>query len=211
MSPGVLHNARYLLFFERTLGSFWRHLGWGATLDPAALGFAIPTARGEDRDVLAALLGTADDAAAQQRDQLSDADLGSMESEFQVVAVLSDRKKDLEAELKEISSQLDAAKERMRAVMDAHGTTQFRSGAGLGSCFVQERFDTTLEDPAAFVAWISERHPELLTVNSQTRNRLIREEYRDKGVAPDSEEFPPGIKVTPRPQLAVRGARPQRS
>lgn len=29
----ILHNARYLLLFERTIGSFWRHLGWGGVLD----------------------------------------------------------------------------------------------------------------------------------------------------------------------------------
>ncbi|MGA9521311.1 MAG: thioesterase family protein [Myxococcaceae bacterium] len=29
----ILHNARYLLYFERTVGSFWRHLGWGGLLD----------------------------------------------------------------------------------------------------------------------------------------------------------------------------------
>ncbi len=29
----VLHNARYLLMFERTIGSFWHHLGWGGLLD----------------------------------------------------------------------------------------------------------------------------------------------------------------------------------
>ena len=26
---GILHNARYLLLFERTLGSFWQELGFG--------------------------------------------------------------------------------------------------------------------------------------------------------------------------------------
>ena len=30
----ILHNARYLLLFERTVGSFWRHMGWGPVLDP---------------------------------------------------------------------------------------------------------------------------------------------------------------------------------
>ncbi|MDP2312353.1 MAG: thioesterase family protein [Pseudomonadota bacterium] len=30
----ILHNARYLLLFERTIGSFWRHMGWGAVIDP---------------------------------------------------------------------------------------------------------------------------------------------------------------------------------
>lgn len=24
----ILHNSRYVLLFERTVGSFWRHLGW---------------------------------------------------------------------------------------------------------------------------------------------------------------------------------------
>ena len=28
----ILHNARYLLLFERTIGSFWRHMGWGGTM-----------------------------------------------------------------------------------------------------------------------------------------------------------------------------------
>lgn len=30
----ILHNARYLLLFERTIGSFWRQLGWGGLLTP---------------------------------------------------------------------------------------------------------------------------------------------------------------------------------
>ena len=29
----ILHNARYLLLFERTLGSFWSHLGTGGIAD----------------------------------------------------------------------------------------------------------------------------------------------------------------------------------
>lgn len=29
----ILHNARYLLLVERTIGSFWRRHGWGGTLD----------------------------------------------------------------------------------------------------------------------------------------------------------------------------------
>ena len=32
----ILHNARYLLLFERTIGSFWKRLGWGSTLDAKA-------------------------------------------------------------------------------------------------------------------------------------------------------------------------------
>ncbi len=29
----ILHNARYLFLFERTIGAFWKHLGWGGVLD----------------------------------------------------------------------------------------------------------------------------------------------------------------------------------
>ena len=29
----ILHNARYVLMFERTIGSFWRELGWSGPLD----------------------------------------------------------------------------------------------------------------------------------------------------------------------------------
>ena len=29
----ILHNARYVLLFERTIGSFWNSLGWGGPLD----------------------------------------------------------------------------------------------------------------------------------------------------------------------------------
>ena len=29
----ILHNARYLLFFERAIGEFWQHMGWGGLLD----------------------------------------------------------------------------------------------------------------------------------------------------------------------------------
>ena len=29
----ILHNARYLLLFERTIGAFWQHLGYGTLID----------------------------------------------------------------------------------------------------------------------------------------------------------------------------------
>ena len=30
----VLHNARYLLLIERTIGEFWQKMDWGTMLDP---------------------------------------------------------------------------------------------------------------------------------------------------------------------------------
>jgi acyl-CoA thioester hydrolase len=32
----ILHNARYLLLFERTIGDFWQHLGWGTIMEAQA-------------------------------------------------------------------------------------------------------------------------------------------------------------------------------
>ncbi|MDP6935581.1 MAG: thioesterase family protein [Myxococcota bacterium] len=30
----IMHNARYLLLIERTIGGFWSHLGWSGIFDP---------------------------------------------------------------------------------------------------------------------------------------------------------------------------------
>ena len=32
----ILHNSRYLLLFERTIGSFWNRMGWSGSLDDAS-------------------------------------------------------------------------------------------------------------------------------------------------------------------------------
>ena len=32
----ILHNARYVLLFERALGAFWMHVGWGGFQDESS-------------------------------------------------------------------------------------------------------------------------------------------------------------------------------
>lgn len=179
-----------------------REFDFGALIEEAETG-------ADEVDVLAALLAPETDDPEAERRELSDEDLRSLEEEFDDVARLDAKKHAQEKALDATKRELAAAKERMYRAMELQGTNQFRSSQGLGSCYMQERFDTTVEDEKAFIAWIQEHHPELLSLNYQTRNRLIREEFRDKGVAADAPSFPPGIKVTPRPQLAVRGARPK--
>lgn len=154
--------------------------------------------------VLSQLLeGADDDAEAVEPDA---GDLGALQQEFETVARLTLRKKELERELSEVSKALTAQKDRMQQAMEGQGTQQFR-GADGASCNFQTRFDTVVEDPEAFMEWVQERHQELLTVNSQTRTKFIRENYRDQGVDPDSPEFPPGLKTTERTTLVVRGVR----
>lgn len=174
------------------------------------LGFVAPAGTtgttGEDADVLGQLLDSADDPDS-QREELSDQDLRSLDLEFQDVARLDAQVKEAEQVVKRLKQRRDDAKARMLEAMELQGTSQFRSGEGLGSCYVQERFDTVVEDEEAFRAYVMEHAPHLLSVHSQTRNRFIREEYRDRGVDPESDEFPPGIVVKPRRMLAVRGAK----
>ena len=156
-------------------------------------------------DVLTTLLeSSGDDEEATEADS---GELANLQGEFDSVAVLNRKKQALEAELKLVSSALQAQKERMMDAMEAQGTKQFRSVTGEGSCTVTERYDTTLNDPQQFIDWVKESHPELLVVHSQTRNKFIRENYRDEGIAADDPSFPPGVDVTPRRGLMVRGTR----
>lgn len=169
-------------------------------LTVAKVGPDAPTEDGSG--ILRDLLDTGnDDVDAVEPDE---GDLASLQTEFDSVARLTARKRELESELQNVSRALQAQKDRMLMAMEAQGTKQFRSALGDGSCTITERYDTTVEDPQTFLAWVTEAHPELLTVNSQTRNKFIRENYRDQGIDPDSPEFPPGVQASPRRSLMVR-------
>lgn len=161
-----------------------------------------PDAVDDGGEILAQMLdGTNDDTDAVEADE---GDLANLQAEFDSVARLTERKKQLDAELTSVKQALQAQKLRMMDAMEAQGTKQFRSAAGDGSCTVTERYDTGVTDSQAFMTWVTEAHPELLTVNSQARNKFIRENFRDQGIDPESDEFPPGIEVSPRRGLMVR-------
>lgn len=53
----ILHNARYLLLFERTLGSFWEAVGMGA-FEPAAAGDHCHLVRANTIEYLSPVRGT---------------------------------------------------------------------------------------------------------------------------------------------------------
>ena len=161
-----------------------------------------PDAVSDGSEILTQLLdGANDDVDSVEADE---GDLANLQEEFDSVARLTDEKKRIEAKLSSVKQALAAQKDRMMNAMEAQGTKQFRSAVGDGSCTVTERYDTALTDAQAFMTWVQETHPELLTVNSQARNKFIRENFRDQGIAVESDEFPPGIDVTPRRGLMVR-------
>lgn len=146
----------------------------------------------------------ADDEAAVE---LTDEDLGSLAEEYRVVAELTREKRKLEKQLKATSSQLEAARQRMQTAMELQGTKQFKGTDDDGACSVGVRYNTKVVDPQAFISFVMSTAPELLTVNAQTRTKFIRENYKDKGVPTDADEFPPGITAEEEPFLQVRGVR----
>ena len=54
----ILHNARYLLMFERTIGAFWHRLGWGGTLDAQKNPDQFHVVRANNIEYLRAFRGT---------------------------------------------------------------------------------------------------------------------------------------------------------
>ncbi len=56
----ILHNARYLLLFERTIGAFWQRLGWGGTLDAQRNPDQFHVVRANSIEYLRAFHGTGD-------------------------------------------------------------------------------------------------------------------------------------------------------
>lgn len=176
--------------------------------DPKDLGFVAPAKLGEDHetpDVFTQLLeGSEDDERAVEP---TDDDLGTLEEEWQRL-VAAREAHDRAAEREKVTkAALTAQKERMAAAMERQGTKQFRGSDG-GLCTVATTYTTAVEDEDAFLDWVRESHPELLSVHSQRRTKFIREEYRDRGVPEDDPSFPPGLKVGTIDTLQVRGARP---
>jgi len=174
--------------------------------DAVDLGFIAPPPPEQTSIFDQLLRGTADDPEASEP---SDTELGSLEEEFRRLDALDMLKQRLADQLDEVTKRLAAQRERMLAAMDGQGTQQFRGLEGGGACFVRTEYTTDVRDPEAFMGWVKETHPELLTVNSQTRTSFIRRQYRDQGVPEDDPSFPPGIEVAVRRTLALR--RPKRA
>lgn len=53
----ILHNARYLVLFERTLGAFWEHVGMGS-FEPESAGDHCHLVRANRIEYLAPVKGT---------------------------------------------------------------------------------------------------------------------------------------------------------
>jgi hypothetical protein len=168
-----------------------------------------PPAR-DPLDVLLDVAGNDDPAAI----EIDEGDFRALEEEWAVLVRLRERKERLEGLADKASIDYNLQRDRMRRAMEAQGTRQFASAEGRGAGSLKREYRTKVVDDAAFSEWVAERHPELLSVNSQRRDSFVRDEYRDRGVAPTLEDgspnpdFPPGLQVIEQDTLSVRGTRP---
>ena len=179
------------------------------TVDAEALGFTAPVdpTAGEAGGVFDQLLAGADDD--DQAVELTEEERINLGECYRVVAALTRRKKDLEAKLKKASAALTDAKEQMKSAMVVQGTKQFRGTDDDGSCTVAVQYTTKVTDPQAFLNWVMAAAPELLGINSQVRTKFVRENFKDKGIPVDSQDFPPGIEASEMEFLQVRGVKAQ--
>lgn len=165
-----------------------------------------PAQEQPQQDVLSQLLESTD-ADDPEAVVLDEQELGLLQDEFDALARLKERKDALEEQLDGVKKAYEAQRGRMLSAMKLQGTKQFRGADGQGGCTIQVRYETKVTDPEAFMEWVKEQHPELLTVNTNTRSSFIRKEFRDKGVPAEADEFPPGIEAKERDVLALTGAK----
>ena len=177
------------------------------TVDAEAMGFVVPADPNirDGANVFDQLLtGTEDDDQAVELTEEEQINLGE---NYRVVANLTRRKRELEAKLKTVSVALTEAKVGMQSAMVVQGTKQFKGAQDDGSCTVATAYNTAVTDPQAFLNWAMASAPELLSVNAQVRTKYVRENFKDKGIPVDSEDFPPGIEASEREFLQVRGVK----
>lgn len=149
-------------------------------------------------------------AAEKPKDEAEAAEVfESLEGEFEVLAGLRRKRDQTKREASDASASYEAQRWRMGRALESQGTKQFKSAQGLGACSRSEQYTAKIIDPATFVDWCAAEHPELLTVNSQTLTRFVREEYRDKGVPLDDPSFPPGVETGERPNVTVTIPKPK--
>lgn len=149
-------------------------------------------------------LGNDDPAAS----EIDESDFHALEEEWDLLVRLKARSDKLADLADKAKIDYNLQRDRMKRAMEAQGTRQFSSSEGRGAGSLAREYRTSIEDPEAFMGWVNANHPELLTVNSQTRDSFVRNQFRDKGVAPDDPSFPPGIRVIEQEVLRVRNVRP---
>jgi hypothetical protein len=146
--------------------------------------------------------------------EIDDSDFLTLEEEWSLLTRLQARKEKLEDLAEKAKIDYNLQKSRMQRAMADQGTRQFASAEGRGAGSLAKEYRTAVQDPEVFDEWVRANHPELYSINAQTRDSFIRKQYRNRGILPTLEdgspnpEFPPGLRVTEQDVLRVRGMRP---
>jgi hypothetical protein len=128
----------------------------------------------------------------------------SLEDEYRTLASLKGQRDRLKAQHGEASNEYEAQRGRMMRAMAAQGTKQFKSTTvEKGSCHFNSAYGVSIADHSAFIPWVKENAEELLSVNSRTLTKHVREQFKNRGVPIDDPTFPPGLAVKEHDTLTV--------
>jgi hypothetical protein len=128
----------------------------------------------------------------------------SLEEEYRILVSLRQQRDRLKQRHSEASGEYEAQRGRMMRAMEAQGTKQFKSAAvEKGSCHFNSSYGVSIADHTEFIPWVKEHAEELLSVNSRTLTKYIREQFKNRGVPPEDPSFPPGLKVSEHDTLTV--------
>lgn len=128
----------------------------------------------------------------------------SLEDEYRILASLKRRRDELKTQHTEASNEYEAQRGKMLRAMKAQGTKQFKSTTvEKGGCHFKGAYGVKILDHSEFIPWVQEHAPELLSVNSKTLTKHVREEYKNRGVPIDDPSFPPGLEVSEHDTLTV--------
>ncbi len=128
----------------------------------------------------------------------------SLEDEYRILSSLKAQRDRLKAQHSEASGEYEAHRGRMMRAMRAQGTKQFKSTTvEKGGCHFNSAYGVSIADPSLFIPWVKEHAEELLSVNSRTLTKHVREQYKNRGVPLDDPTFPPGLTVKEHDTLTV--------
>jgi len=128
----------------------------------------------------------------------------NLEDEYRILLGLRRRREELKEALKVVSAEYEAQRQRMQRAMQAQGTRQFKSTTVTkGGCHFSSVYAVKILEPTTFIPWAKEHCEEILTVNSATLARHVREQYKNRGVPPEDPSFPPGLEVSEHDTLTV--------
>ncbi len=114
---------------------------------------------------------------------------------------LRDAKDELEAQIKEINTNLEALSQLMILEMETAGETLFRLDSG-DSLSIKDEPYSSVVDKDAFINYIEKSgQKDLLTVHYMTMNSMVKERLQN------GQEPPPGIKVYVRQSIMRRRGR----